>query len=269
VFFFMIAYGKPQQGLMRSVFGAMFVMVISVKNEQTYDFLYVVNFGLMFVLALVAVWISGCFPFFLAPAQRVSRQLRRLFTSGEQLLSMEVASPGWPLRGLRRDFHAREAATLPSKIGGWLQASPMNAMDEQFPKQAANFVDNLQLLSNHLRSLSALQDNAQTTALTKDLETDFDSWRGALAEILHGLAKGPIDADSDALRSRLDARMTAMEERIAQALNAAPLDSDASKVESEEMYRLLGAYRGLSQAIIDVVESGAQIDWDTLRESRF
>jgi hypothetical protein len=269
VFFFMIVYGKPQQGLMRSVFGAMFVMVISVKNEQTYDFLYVVNFGLMFVLALVAVWIAGFFPFFLAPAQRVSRQLRRLLTSGAQLLAMEVAAPGWPLPRLRRDFHLREVATLPNKIGGWLHASPVNALDEKFPGQAGLFVDNLQLLSNHLRNLFSLQSHAHTLALAKQLEPEFASWRGALAEVLQGLARDPSGADSSALRSRLDTKLGAMEEQIAKVLNAAPPDSDSSRDESEELYRLLGAYRGLSQAIIDVVESGAQVDWDALRESRF
>ena len=269
VFIVMIAFGKPQQGILRSVFGAMFVMVISVKNEQTYDFLYVVNFGLMFVLALLAVWISGYFPFYLAPAQRVFRQLRRLLTSGEQLLAMEVAAPGLPLRAMRRDFHLREVATLPNKIGGWLQASPVNALDEKFPGQAGLFVDNLQLLSDHLRNLFSLRSHAHTLALANQLEPEFESWRSALAEVLQGLARDQSGADGSALRSRLDTKLAAMEERIAQVLNAAPPDSDSSQDESEELYRLLGAYRGLSQAIIDVVESGAQIDWDALRESRF
>ena len=93
--------------------------------------------------------------------------------------------------------------------------------------------------------------------------------RSALAEVLQGLARDPSGTDSTALRSRLDKKLAAMEERIEQALNTAPPGSDGTGIESEELYRLLGAYRGLSQAIIDVVESGAQIDWDALRESRF
>jgi uncharacterized membrane protein YccC len=269
VFIYMIAFGKPQQGVLRVAFGAMFVMVISVKNEQTYNFLIILNLGVMFVLALVAGWISGWFPFYLAPAQRVSRQLRRLLTSGAQLLAMEAAAPGWPLRGLRRDFHLREVATLPNKIGGWLQASPVNALDEKFPGQAGTFVGNLQLLSNHLRNLFSLRSRAHTLVLARQLEPEFESWRSALVEVLQGLSRDPSGADGSALRSRLDTKLAAMEERIAEVLNAAPPDSDSSRDESEELYRLLGAYRGLSQAIIDVVESGAQIDWDALRESRF
>jgi hypothetical protein len=184
-------------------------------------------------------------------------------------MTMEAASPGSPFPKLRRDFHLREVATLPNKIGGWLQASPVNALDENFPGQAGLFVDNLQLLSNHLRNLFSLRSHAHTLALANQLELEFDSWRSALAEVLQGLARDPSGADGNALRSRLDTKLAAMEERIAQVLNAASPDSDASGIGSEEMYRLLGAYRGLSQAIIDVVESGAQIDWDTLRESRF
>jgi uncharacterized membrane protein YccC len=269
VFIFMIAFGKPQHGVLRVAFGAMFVMVISVKNEQTYNFLIILNLGVMFVLALVAGWISGWFPFYLAPAQRVSRQLRRLLTSGAELLAMEVAAPGWPLRAMRRDFHLREVATLPDKIGRWLQASPVNALDEKFPGQAGTFVGNLQLLSNHLRNLFSLRSDAHTLVLARQLEPEFESWRSALVEVLQGLSREPSSADGSALRSRLDSKLAAMEERIAQVLNAAPPDSDSSRDESEELYRLLGAYRGLSQAIIDVVESGAQIDWDALRESRF
>jgi hypothetical protein len=35
------------------------------------------------------------------------------------------------------------------------------------------------------------------------------------------------------------------------------------------MYRLLGAHRGVSEALVESAEQAAAIDWAHLRESRF
>jgi len=37
----------------------------------------------------------------------------------------------------------------------------------------------------------------------------------------------------------------------------------------DNMYRLLGAYRGLSEALVELVQRVSPIDWARLREARF
>ena len=39
--------------------------------------------------------------------------------------------------------------------------------------------------------------------------------------------------------------------------------------EVKNMYRLLGAHRGLSEALVDFAKRVAPIDWASLREARF
>jgi hypothetical protein len=39
--------------------------------------------------------------------------------------------------------------------------------------------------------------------------------------------------------------------------------------DGERMYRLLGAYRGVSKTTVDCATSARAIDWDALRKARF
>ena len=59
-----------------------------------------------------------------------------------------------------------------------------------------------------------------------------------------------------------------VEERIATAINTTDVAAVSAK-EDENMIRLLGAHRGVSEAVIAFAECAAAIDWNRLREARF
>ena len=46
-------------------------------------------------------------------------------------------------------------------------------------------------------------------------------------------------------------------------------ESELSDRDGEDFYRLIGAYRGLSEALIEYAGSAEGIDWKRWRESRF
>ena len=69
-------------------------------------------------------------------------------------------------------------------------------------------------------------------------------------------------------RSRLDAKLERLEARIAEVLDPTD-DRGLSTEEGENMYRLLGAHRGLSEALVGLAKQAAAIDWPRLREARF
>jgi hypothetical protein len=52
------------------------------------------------------------------------------------------------------------------------------------------------------------------------------------------------------------------------ALNKAP-ESKVSDLTGENFYRLLGAYRGVSEALVNYVGSAGTIDWERWKEERF
>jgi hypothetical protein len=70
------------------------------------------------------------------------------------------------------------------------------------------------------------------------------------------------------MRERLTAILGHLEGRIKETLNLAR-EGELSDRDGEHFYRLLGAYRGLSEAAIAYAGAANGIDWGPWRESRF
>jgi hypothetical protein len=94
------------------------------------------------------------------------------------------------------------------------------------------------------------------------------AWRLGIQEVLLALAEDPAGMDASALRARLDAKLEVLEARIETALDTVP-QGGASPEELDNMYRLLGAYRVLSEALLRLVQQSTLIDWRAVREERF
>jgi hypothetical protein len=69
-------------------------------------------------------------------------------------------------------------------------------------------------------------------------------------------------------RARLDAKLAQLEAHIEAALERKDDDS-LSVDDGENMYRLLGAHRGVSEALVELARQMPAIDWPRLREARF
>jgi len=108
----------------------------------------------------------------------------------------------------------------------------------------------------------------QSEAIVRELREDVHSWRVGVQAILARLASAPESADFADYRSRLDAKLERLEARIAEVLDPTD-DRGLSTEEGENMYRLLGAHRGLSEALVGLAKQTAAIDWPRLREARF
>jgi hypothetical protein len=102
----------------------------------------------------------------------------------------------------------------------------------------------------------------------RELRDDVRGWRVSVQEIFAHLASEPEAAEYASYRSRLDAKLERLEARIAEALDRVD-DGGLSAEEGENMYRLLGAHRGLSEALVGLAKQAAAIDWPRLREARF
>ena len=82
------------------------------------------------------------------------------------------------------------------------------------------------------------------------------------------LAEDPTAVNPEALRSRLDRKLAQLEVRIKEALNKAG-EGQINNRERENFYRLLGAYRGVSEAAVAYVGVSSAIDWRPWYEERF
>jgi hypothetical protein len=112
------------------------------------------------------------------------------------------------------------------------------------------------------------RDNPQAPFLVEELLEDFRAWRIGVQTSFQRLADDPAIGERDALRTRLDGFLGQLESRIKEALNKAA-EGQLSEQDEENFYRLLGAYRGVSEALVDYVASAGVVDWPPWREERF
>jgi hypothetical protein len=158
--------------------------------------------------------------------------------------------------------------TLPAKLAQWGRSLPAEALGKSTPAQVQAFVDRLWSLSYRMQALLEARTLPQSLALVRELRADIRAWRSGVEDVLRGLAEEPASADHEALQSRLRAAITRLERRIAEALDNTDRDS-LSAEESENMYLLLSAHRGLSESLVLLAKPAATIDWPRLREARF
>jgi uncharacterized membrane protein YccC len=104
----------------------------------------------------------------------------------------------------------------------------------------------------------------QSTALMEVLER----WRQAIEVLFRGWA-GKLAAESAGkLEKRLEAKLSTIETRIDDTFNR--LEPDKLKDEDyENLYRLLGSYRGLSEALVGYAQIAEGLNWTLLAEARF
>jgi hypothetical protein len=119
-----------------------------------------------------------------------------------------------------------------------------------------------------MKELLEAQSTPQSGILVRELLVDMRDWRASAQHALRRFSSEPGKADHGAFRSRLDARLNRLEARIQEALDTAD-QAIVSTEERRNMYSLLGAYRGLSEALVDLANQMSPIDWARLRAARF
>lgn len=259
---FMICYLNfaPEQMLGRALGLALFSVICAISNEQNYNFLSVTTTAMMFGMLFVLLAASTHFPISMRAEDVTMRMLRRYFRSAQFLLSAEPA--GW-----QRTFHAREVASLPKKLGAWVgHINPEYVSKDQLA-EIQLLVSRLQLLSVRLSQLTG-NSQSDLLAVSAELNADLKSWRSLMGTTLHELpykrsqAKAPVDSGADSMS----------EDESAQRLRAKLAGTEGQILNSSEarnLYLLIGAYRGVAEALAACRDQAGKINWSELEEARF
>jgi hypothetical protein len=270
-FFVCYRYSEPKQGLGRAFGLAMFVTIAGISNQQSYNFLSVADTAMMFVLLFALLALTANLPYSARPENAFLRQLGRFFRSSEYLMTTmrwDLTMTPTRLDRWRQAFHAREVATLPQKLAALSKSVDTRVLSGTTPEQVQALTINLQALAYRMQELMDARQSPQAQLLVRELLTDVRVWRLKVQEALQGFSRDPATAPADALRERLTARLGRLEGRIEETLNKAA-EGEFSDRDGENFYRLLGAYRGLSEAVIEYAGTAEGIEWDRWRESRF
>jgi len=262
---------SPRNMLMRYCGLAFFMVLVSIDVPQHYSFLTAANLALVFPMILGSLLITQYFPVSLRPEDRFQAILRRFLRSSAFLMS----TTGWSrerapsrLQRWRKAHHLSEVATAPGKLAAWAHALPSAALGSTTPAEVQALVTSVQAISDRMQTLMRARDARQSAAMVRALREDVRGWRISGQGIFDRLAVDPEAADSADFRARLNAKLAQLETHIEAAL-AGTEGSGLSIEDGENMYRLLGSHRGVSEALVAFAGQVPSIDWSRLREPRF
>ena len=225
----------------------------------------------MVVLSIFVGVCTAYIPVSQQPEKVVLRQLGRFFRSCEYLMTTmrwDITMTPTRLDRWRRAFHDREVETLPRKLAVWGKAVDTKALGGTSADQVLELTSNTQALAYRMQELMDAREAKQSALLVQEMLTDVRAWRLKVQDAFQGWSRDAEVAPAEVLRQRLTARLGDLERRIEETLNTIG-EGRLSDQEREYFYRLLGAYRGLSEAALDYATTVDGIDWSRWRESRF
>ena len=261
----------PSGGLQRSMGLAFLVAVSSIDNQQTFSFTGAINFGVQMFITFAIFAITLSVPITFKNAIVFRRLVRRYFGSLNTLLeTMHIdrreARTWWESQ--RRAYHLHQVRTIPARLLPWLMYLPTAAASPEDKKSLQGFVQSLDLLNNKVEDLLTARDLSYTDETVTQLLMELRAWREAIQTVSKGLAEGREEFLQPDYRTRLDVRMSHLEELLREIISSGAVGSENVSGD-QSLYRLLGAFRGISEALLGVVEPAAKVDWTRFREARF
>ena len=263
-FFLCLRFSSPSQALGRTLGLAMFLQIISVSNQQSYSFLGVTTTALLWTLFFLLYNIVSQIPFSLRPEKTIVRLMKRYFASASYLMAFDAKSHNDSLNVFGKSFHQHEVSTLPEKLHTWADKAQPEVLGADSVQQLATLLSRLHALSFRIYDLQEARELTQSAQIGGYFRDDMLAWRDRVVNIMQDLSRDPARGTLPD-RSLLDKRLLRLEQQIQTCLDRVDLEPH----EQDNFYRLLGAYRGVSHALLDCMQEAAKIDWQTWEEERF
>ena len=273
--FFVMHYllGEPRHLVARMFTMASFLIVISIDNQQTYSFSDYANDVVWIMLSLALAVSTAYFPTSPRPEKVFLRLLRRFFRHAEFLIS-GLAPDGQRLKGItgrwRSVLYQNDLLELPGKLAAYGKQIDYRAFPDNTPEQVQTLVASLYALANRIKDLVEAGDYPQAELVQKRLLDDLRAWHQVIDARLQRRADDPtqyIEPTAD-VRKRLADRLARLEASIEEIFTRSD-NGELSTADYDSLYRLLGSYRGLSEAAIGYAQLADGINWAPWREARF
>ncbi len=252
---------------------ASFLILINIDNQQTYSFAGYANGVLWIMLSLALALATAYIPSSPRPEKVFLRLLRRYFRHAEFLLA-GVAPDRSQQKGIARHLRSlvyqNDLVKIPTKLAACGKQIDYRLFPETTPEQVQALVASLYALAFRIEDLIEADAQPQAQLVRERLRDDLQSWHQVIEARLKRRAEDPtqyIEPSAD-VRNRLADRLARLEASIQETF--ALSDKDALGVEDyDNLYRLLGSYRGLSEAAIGYAQLAEGIHWERWHEPRF
>jgi hypothetical protein len=225
----------------------------------------------MFLLIFLLLAITSNIPFPARPELNFLRLLGRYFRSCEYLMFTMHQNPQRKetrFERWKRIFYRYEMSSLPSKLGTWARFIDKEALSGATPQQVQAVLTSLQALSYRMAELLAERGSPQASFLVQELLLDVRAWHVKVQKSFQRLIENPAAGEEEKFRAGLAHILNHLEQRIEETLNKS-VKKELSDLDGISFYRLLGAYRGVSEALVAYAGCAHTIDWARWREERF
>jgi hypothetical protein len=165
-------------------------------------------------------------------------------------------------------FHLREISSIPLKLGPWARFMDLKVLSGTSAPDIQALITGLQELSGRIKDLYQERSSLKDRYLITELSDDARSWRLIFKKTLQNISTAPEAFDQHTAEARLADIMNKLENRIRTVLNKLTPEQ-VEPGERDNFYRLLGAYRGVSNALIGHAANASSIDWSRWQEERF
>jgi len=273
--FFIMYYllAKPRQTVARMFTMASFLVLISIDNQQSYSFSQFANNMAWIMLSLALAVATVYIPTSPRPEKVFLRLLNRFFRNSGFLMT-RTAPDGEQKNGRagrwKTVFYRNDLLELPGKLATCGKQLDYRTFPDNTPEQVQGLVASLYALAFRLEDLVKAREHSRSALLVRELMDDVRDWRQVIEEGFlrraHELS-WPLEPSAD-VRNRLSARVARLEERVDETLTQAG-EAQLSTEDCTNLYRLLGSYRGVSEAAIGYGQLADGFNWAQWREERF
>ena len=241
--------------------------MLQIQNEQVYSFYVMVNVFLFLVMGFTFLFVMSYLLGSPRPEKTTLRMLDRFFRSAEILMSRTGAEASHVslLDRWRIAFHLRQLQSMPAKVAAWGTAIDRTHCRDTTPEQIQALVGSLQALVRRIEQLmDAGESGGEAVPVLRD---DLAAWHAGLGGIFGRWARHPEADPVATLEQRLERQLAQLETRLGEVVNHGGRDLSADA--GERFFRLLGGYRGVSEAALSYAGVAQSINWSQWREERF
>lgn len=271
-FTFLVAYFLKGLDRLAGMLALLLMIGLGLENQQTYDFASQANSYLWALLSVAVPVATSSITFSLRPEKAFLHLINRFFASFEFFV---MSRPAWetrPSNGIverwKQAYHRRELRTLPQKLGTWGHFIDHKLFPDNTPEQVQALVTSLQALAYRLQELTEARRTSQPDLLGEGVLDDLRAWQIALKEGFQRLTESPDKASASKFQERLATQFADFEKRVSETLDQTGAGA-LPEENYENFYRLLGGYRGVSEAAVAYAGVAEKVNWAEWRESRF
>ena len=247
------------------------INMISIENQQTYNFAAQANALVFTLLAFLFVYVISYLLSSPRPEKAVLKMTRRFFRSAQFMISQMYRDPVREMTWVDQwkiAYYRNEMGTLPGKLDTWGKAIDHKLFPNTTQEQLDKLVTSLQSLVYRIDELLAARSRTRITSNEeRGMITDLIKWGQGIEHMFERWSIQPEARVDEKRAQRFRSRLSEFESKTEAFL--VRIGNDISEQSGEKFYRLLGGFRGVSQAAVSYTEAARSIDWNQWREERF